>query len=142
MIDICIAAADRLRTQAGSSFTQIGMAAELNALADLPRTAPAAFLIPVGEQATPTELLKKSAQRHTCVFDVLLIVRHAGDASGTRSSAALQALRADVQDALVNWQPATDCGPVQFANGSLADLVDGTTIWQDQFTFDRWVRHD
>lgn len=139
---MCIAAADRLRTETGDSFTQIGMVAELDALESLPRTSPSAFLIPVGEQATPTELLTKSAQRHACAFEVLLVVRHAGDASGTRSAAALQTLRATVQDALVNWQPGADCGPVQFAAGDLADLIDGTTIWRDQFTFDRWVRHD
>lgn len=142
MIDISILAADRLRTLAGSQFALVGTVADFAALADLPRSAPAAYVLPVGEVAEPTEMISRSSQRHQCTFAVLLIVRHAGDAGGGKGAAALQALRTTVQTALVNWTPASDTSAVQFRSGQLAEFIDGTTIWQDDFGVDRWVRHD
>jgi len=139
VIDLCIAVTERLRAQMGSSLAVVGMAAEFAALESMPRQSPALYLLPGGEQAQPTEMLTRSTQRHACTFDVLLLLRNAGDPSGMRSAEALQTLRTGIQSALVNWTPGADCGAIQFAAGELADLIDNTTIWRDQFSFDRWV---
>jgi hypothetical protein len=142
MIDLSIAAADRLRTLAGAQFALVGNVADFEALADMPRSVPAAYLLPLGERAEPSTTLTRNTQRHRCTIGVVLVVRHAGDASGSRSASALQALRLAVQSALLNWTPATDCGALQFAEGQLVEFVDGTTIWRDDFEVERWVRHD
>lgn len=142
MIDACIAIADRLRSQVGEQFATMGMAAEFAALESMPRTSPALYLLPVGETAQPSETLTRNTQRHECAFAVLLLLRHAGDASGMKSAQTLQALRASVQTAIVNWAPGEDCAGIQFVSGELGELMDSTTIWSDQFTFDRWIRHD
>ncbi len=140
MIDLSIAAADRLRAQIGSQLTLVGTLADFAALADLPRSTPAAYVLPVGERAEASPTYGRHTQRHECTFDVLLIVRHAGDASGGKSAAALQTLRLAVQAALVNWTPDADCGAVRFVAGDIADYIDGTTIWRDGFSVERWVQ--
>lgn len=141
MIDLTIAAAARLQAQA-SGFAVIGTAADFEAVANLPRSVPAAYVLPLAEQADPSELIGRSAQKHLCSLGVLLIVRHAGDASGGAAASRLQTLREAVQAALVGWQPAADCGSIGFASGELVDFRDGATVWQDTFTTERWVQRN
>lgn len=141
MIDLSLLATERLREQEGARFAVVGNVADFAALADLPRATPAAYVLPLSEMAEPSKMLTHSTQRHECAFAVLLIVRHAGDASGGKAAEELQTLRAAVQAAWVNWAPQpADCGPVQFRSGQLAEFVKGTTVWQDDFVVDRWVR--
>jgi hypothetical protein len=138
MIDVSFAAADRLRAQLASQFAFIGSVADFAALGDVPRTVPAAYVIPLDEQAEPNNLIGLNGQTHTATIGVVLIVRYAGDASGAKATMALGALRQDVMDTLVGWAPTALDDTVQFSSGTLVELMDGGAVaWRDDFTLRR-----
>lgn len=140
MIDVSFAAVDRLAACVGEQFAFIGSVADFAALGDLPRSLPAAYVIPLDERAEPSDMIGVNAQTHTAMFCVVLIVRHAGDASGAKAALALDALRKAVHDALIGWAPPECFDAVQFVFGSLAELIGGGTIaWRDDFSVRRRI---
>lgn len=145
MIDIVIAAADRLRAQVPQpGLASVVLLADHAAARSVAVQLPAAYVLPVSEHAEPSGTYGLSTQRHACTLRVVLCIRHAGDASGAQAAAALQCLRESVQAALVNWTPDLPdadkaCGALAFAAGELLSFDDSVTMWSDIFSFDRWV---
>lgn len=140
MIDISFSAVDRLVSTCGTLFAHIGNLADFAALSDVPRSVPAAYVIPLGETAEPLDLVGVSAQTHTATLGVVFIVRHAGDATGSKATLALQTLRNAVHNALVGWVPSVNEDALQFASGTLIELMDGGAVaWRDDFTISRRV---
>lgn len=143
MIDITFAAALRLVEQTGDAFRIIGTVADFERLEDLPRSVPAAYVLPLDERAERNEQLSPgSLQRHRCALGVVLFVRHAGDASGERSMSALHDLREAVHAALVGWVPTSgsqSCTPAAFTGGELIEAPAGITVWRDDFEVERYV---
>lgn len=137
MIDVTTAVADRISAQAGTLFAFIGLVATFAAMADLPRSSPAAYVIPLSEDVGENQALSGSVQMHSLTFGVLLIARHAGDASGARATLALQELRDAVHAAIVGWRPDGCATYVAFAGGSLEDADAGVVTWLDSFTVSR-----
>ena len=138
MIDVSFAAADRPRAQLASQFAFIGSVADFAALGDVPRTVPAAYVIPLDERAVPNNTIGLNSQTHTATVGVVLIVRYAGDASGTKATLALGPLRQAVQNALVGWSPTALDDAMQFSSGSLAEFMEGGAVaWRDDFTLRR-----
>lgn len=144
MIDVAFAVRDRIIERCHTLFANVGMIADSARVADITKATPAAYVIPMSEQAGPARDLGASVQLHELAVGVFYIVRQAGDASGERSADAITVLRDAVADALVGWVP--ECGaagsiaPMQFASGSFAGLDDGITSWQDDFTTRRYVQ--
>lgn len=141
MIDVAFAVVERLARLAGHQFAFVGSLADFAALADVPRSVPAAYVIPLEERAGDNEVVGASLQQHTAALGVLLIVRHAGDAGGGRATLALGPLREAVQAALVGWTPPGCHAPLAFAGGQLDELMDGGAVaWRDNFTATRRVQ--
>lgn len=140
MIDITLAACDRLKSDLSDRFAVIGNVADFEAIAGLPRALPAAYVLPLAEAAELSQAIGESVQVHDCTFGVTLIVRHAGDAAGARAIDALGPLRDAVQESLVGWIPDGCMSMVAFGQGSLLDFADGATVWRDDFSVRRQVR--
>lgn len=141
MIDVALAAAARLQTHAADVFRVVGTVADFEALAGMPRSVPAAYVLPLAEQADRSALLGQgSLQLHRCRLGVILFAHHAGDASGAKSVSALHDLREVVQAALVGWTPDNAaCKPASFVAGELIDAAAGTTVWRDEFEVEHYV---
>lgn len=140
MIDITLAACDRLKADLADRFALIGNVADFEAVAGLPRVLPAAYVLPLSESAELSQTVGESCQVHDCTFGVTLIVRHARDAAGARATDALGPLREAVQACLVGWIPDGCMSMVAFGQGSLLDFADGATVWRDDFSVRRQVR--
>lgn len=142
MIDVSYAVVVRMNAQVGSQFSFVGTAADFAALDAVPRSVPAAYVIPLAERAEPADVIGANAQTHTATFGVLFIVRHAGDGSGAKAMLSLHALRRATHDAIVGWVPADCFDVVQFVSGALAELIDGGVVaWRDDFSVRRRVIH-
>jgi hypothetical protein len=140
VIDVTLAACDRLAGALSSRFAVIGNVADFEAIAGLPRALPAAYVLPLIETAGPQTAMGESVQEHECTFGVTIVVRHAGDASGARAVNALGPLRDAVSGVLTGWQPPDCMSLVAFVSGQLVDFQDGATIWRDDFAVKRLVR--
>jgi hypothetical protein len=138
VIDVTFMARERLLNAARHVLPVIGLVAAFSALEDLPKTMPAAYLVPLGEQPEPSDALQGTVQIVRATFGVVLLVKHAGDASGAKATQALQDLRLMVQATLLGWQPvpATDMF-VEFAGGGLLALDNGAVVWRDDFSVRR-----
>jgi len=141
MIDVSFAVAARLIARVSEPFAFIGTLADLAALADVPRSTPCAYVVPLDEQAAQSETIGSSVQLHEASIGVLIVARHAGDASGARGSAVLHDLRQAVHGAIVGWSPPECHSRLAFTRGSLDDtLPGGTVIWRDEFVVSRLVQ--
>ena len=141
MIDVSLAVLQRLVAVCGPQFAFVGGLADFAALADMPRSVPAAYVIPMDERAEPNEVYGASVQHHTLTMGVVLIVRYAGDASGMRATLALADLREAVHTALVGWAPPGCNDYLQYQGGTLVELMEGGAVaWRDDFTAQRRVQ--
>ena len=138
MIDITLLARERLLDRCRHLLPVIGLAAAYAALAALPKTMPAAYVLPLGETGGASDANEGTVQFDRCTFGVVLMVQHAGDLAGAKATAALQQLRVAVQAVLVGWQPVptTDL-PLEFAGGALLSSADSAVIWRDDFSLQR-----
>lgn len=140
MIDVALAAAARLQTHAADVFRVVGTVADFEALAGMPRSVPAAYVLPLSEHASRNgQVTPGTMQLHRCTIGVLLFAHHAGDASGAKSVTALHDLRQAVQAALVGWCADAASKPTVFAGGELVDATAGTSLWRDDFEVERVV---
>lgn len=141
MIDIAIAAAARLQDSTGDLFRIVGTVADYESLSGMPRSVPAAYVLPLAEQADRNALVGPgSLQLHHCRLGVILFTHHAGDASGAKGVSALHDLREAVCGALVGWTPdISTCRPAAFVGGELIDAAAGTTVWRDEFEVEHYV---
>lgn len=141
MIDVSFAIVERLAATLSERFAFIGSVADFAALADVPRSLPAAYVIPLDESADQNGVYGASVQEHRARVGVLIVLRHAGDATGARATLALGPLREAVQAALVGWTAPGCHAPLAFASGSLAELLDGGALaWRDDFIASRRVQ--
>lgn len=143
MIDVSYAVVVRMNAQVGSQFSFIGTVADFAALDNVPRTVPAAYVIPQTERAEPADVIGANAQTHTAIFSVLFLVRHAGDGSGAKVMLSLDTLRRATHDAIVGWVPPDCFDVVQFVSGALdGELIGGGVVaWRDDFSVRRRVTH-
>lgn len=142
MIDVVQAFAERLEQQCGHLFAKVGQIADFEAMQDMPRLVPVAYVLPRGESASASASIKgSSTQEHTLGIQVVYITRHAGDPTGAKAVTALHPLREAVHDSLVGWVPPNCSGHrVDFQSGQLAGVEAGTSVWQDDFQVRRLVR--
>jgi hypothetical protein len=123
----------RLRAQTGTTFRNIGSAAELQAaIATGTPAAPSAYVIPLEESGGEPYLVSGTAQRVTQVFGVLLVLRSARDgAKGGGVIDDLDTLRSAVQAALHGWQIGDAYEPCTFQRGELSSFEAGAMSWLD-----------
>lgn len=138
MIELSFAFTERLISHAPDGmFRIVGTVAAFAALEALPRTMPAAYIVPLAHEAGGNDALGSVAQLQTLTLGVVLMVKHAGDASGEKATLQLQTLRDLVAKAFIGWRPPGADTFAQFIGGSLQETDAGTVVWRDDFTVQR-----
>ena len=102
---------------------------------------PAAFVIPLAEQANPnTSATTLVSQRVNQQFGVILAVTNLRDATGEKALVDLAAVRQQVFAALSGWIPPGERSAMEFTGGQLQDMSDQVLWWQDDFNLDTYLR--
>jgi hypothetical protein len=124
------------RTQGAMEF------ASLVAQGTLPAFSPAAFVLPLGRNGgARTAIANAFTQVLDTTFAVVLVLRSAGDASGQRSSGALNELIEALLACLPGWKPTESIGVVAFLRDRLIDVAAGAVFYQLDFTTQRQLRN-
>lgn len=131
---------NRLRSRI-SSLREIGAAAGLEAAMRGNLVAPAAYVMPLAESATPIDDTGDLHELQTSLFGVVLVVETL-DATGGPALLDLAAARLAVKQALVGWVPDTDTGePVLFVGGEIVQFAgDGRLWWSDEYRLTSYFR--
>jgi hypothetical protein len=141
VIDLVEAVAQHLREAVPEFGGRVQDAAELAVLIErgiLPQVTPAAFVLPLGEDAEPSAVATMFIrQRITEQVAVLLVFRHAGDVTGGRGRAGLEPLKGMTRNALVGWPPHPLLDPIEYRRGRLQGLRGGAVFYQMDFVT-RW----
>lgn len=124
--------------QAASLRRVLGVA-DLAGAKSAPAQAPAAFVVPLGEQADAPADVLPARQRITHRFGVLLYL-FAARPRADDWDAGLAAVRREVRALLAGWAPAADAGAVRYAGGRLVAAEAGAIWWQDEFSYDTWTQ--
>lgn len=124
----------RLTAQA-PTFKTVAGAAEFAALKNGPpkERQPAAYVIPIADQAGANKLVNGVRQQVASRFGVVLALGNLGDPRGEAASKAIETTRAAVRAALIGWSPTAGDDPVTFAQGRMIGIQDGVVWWQDEF---------
>jgi hypothetical protein len=142
-IDLVGVVAARLKAQVTALQNRVDDAAELAVLIQqkrLPQRVPAAFVLPIGEDAEPAgDHTGLSVQRITDVVAIVLMERKQGDASGAEALAKTVPLRDQVRDAIAGWSPNASpyYEPMQFRRGRMVTMNEGAVFYQLDFST-RW----
>lgn len=124
---------ERLREQV-SDLRQVAGAAALAAAQEDLRSTPAAYVIPLAEQAARNALIGGAHSQQIAVhFGVVLAARQLRDARGQAGHEELERLRSAVKDALIGWAPDEDHDPIEIVRGQLLALTDAILWWQDEY---------
>jgi hypothetical protein len=133
-VDLMAVVVQHLRT-ALPELRAVGGSADLDAALEGAVALPAAFVLPLLEQARPLKLLGLAAQRVTVTFGVLHVLSNRRDARGAAALTDLHTHRRALRAALLGWVPDAETGePVTFEGGRLMRLDDeGRLWWMDEF---------
>ena len=105
---------------------QFQTAAESN-----PAATPCAFVIPLEETPTPSEVEGIVIQRVVAAVGIVLVVRNVSDPKGEAAHVDLELLRKDVKDLLLGWQPTDALEPLERGHSGLLAFRNGHMWWQD-----------
>lgn len=108
-------------------------AAELAAVKENSQRTPAAWVIPVADDAGNNVLLNAVSQRITERIGVVFAVRNVSDKRGETAHNALRTIRRAVKDTLIGWLPDPDEDEVVFSRGRLIDFSNRVIWWQDEY---------
>jgi len=121
-------------------FYTIEGAIELSAITDTPQR-PAAFVVPMIDTAqrsgTGTQVVRQLVAE---TIGVVMMIRSRNDKYGGRQLDLVNTVRADVQTALLGWQPSPNHEPFEFDRGRLQDWKDGVVMWLDQYRTEKQIR--
>lgn len=111
-------------------------AAEFAAISGRVTTHPAAWVIPLGDNAGENRFGAgmATAQRVDTTFGVVLVVGDVSDQQGGAVVEQLTALRRDVRDALLGWYPDEATQPLVYSGGDALKFEAGLIWWQDTYS--------
>lgn len=98
-----------------------------------PVALPAAYVLPLAEQAGDNQRVNELHQRVSAQIGVVIVAQGVADNHGRQAVADLAALRLAVRDRILGWPPASEFEPFIFAGGELLAAEGGTVWWQDSF---------
>lgn len=130
----------RLRERAAKVLRFVGGAVDLAAAQDDIKQVPAAFVLPMSEEAGQNEIIGGVQQAVRMRFAVMVAIRNVADPRGEAAIDELVAARSAVLDALINWLPAGATQPIEFGGGQVAAVTDRYLWWQDEFTTNTYLR--
>lgn len=118
-----------IQTAGLDEFRKVATAANFAAARDDMKQAPAAYVLPMNDVASPNQLgggaiLQPVKER----FGVALAVSNLRDPSGVAAQAEFERLRRLVIDALLGFVPGTDYEPIEYAGGALL-VIDASVLW-------------
>ncbi|MEW6314132.1 MAG: hypothetical protein AB1513_08860 [Pseudomonadota bacterium] len=120
----------------------VGVAADFAAAAkSVPIKMPAAYVLPVREQAARNQMANAVSQRVTVAFAVILAVSNLRDARGGQAALDLESVRNVVKTRLIGWEPSVDHDLVTYNGGRLLELGDGVLWWWDEFSTAEYMRY-
>jgi hypothetical protein len=129
----------RLRAQL-TGFVLIAGSADADAARAHAPATPAAYVIPLAENASGSRLLSVHEQRLEQEFGVVLVVANLRDATGAAAAVELHTRRLAVRSALLGWVPDTTTGePVEFTGGALLEFREQRVWWQDEFRLKAYI---
>lgn len=126
-----------LNTGGVKEFVKVAGAADFTAakddLAKL-KIKRAAYVIPLGDKASPSDLLGDSVEQHVSeMFGVVLAIENKRDLRGDAVNADLESKRDKVIQALIGFVPDVGYDPVNYGGGVLLALDKDITWWRLQF---------
>jgi len=131
----------RLKAMA-TGLRQVGGTADLDAAIDGAPATPAAYVMPLTDDAQPSATTQVLRQTVLHRFAVVLVVNNRRDANGAAALSDLKPLRAALKTSLLGWVPdATTGEAVQYGAGRLLRLdANGRLWWSDEFVYQTYLR--
>jgi hypothetical protein len=126
----------RLQAQmTGQGWVELAGVADLDsAIESVTPVAPAAYVMPLGEQASESPRLMQQRQTVRQRFGVVIVVSSYQDATGEAANADLSIRRKQVRDALLGYSPSATSTPCAFASGRLLQFGGGRLWWVDEYS--------
>lgn len=121
--------AERLRAEV-PALRHVGGAAEFVAAVDHVPAVPAAFVLPLREDALDSPFMDGFVQQVVgCEFVVMLVARDLSDAAGGAAVQALAPLRKAVAAALLGWTPTGAEAGVEYRGGAFQAFDEDNNLW-------------
>lgn len=95
---------------------------------------PAAYVIPLDDDAGPIESQNGRRQLITDGVAVVVVVSNIADERGQGSITSVRALRAELWAALLGWAPAATYGPLSYDGGQLITIDRSRLYYQFEFS--------
>lgn len=129
----------RLRAEL-AGWAQVGDAADLAAIDDMPIVPPAVFLVLLSDAPSTPGALGDFTQRVVGRFGAVIVVSNLADTHGAAASSELVTRRRQVRDALAGWSPSHALGQSVRGPGSLLKFADGLLWWIDEYATEWYER--
>ena len=125
----------RLRQACPSFASRVAGAAEFSALPPSAKVAlPAAFVIPMDDQAGDQESGNRYRQSITDRIAVVVVLDNSEDRRGQASSASVHALRAELWQALLLWPPGSEYDGLVYEGGRGLQMDAARLYYQFEFS--------
>lgn len=125
---------DRLDGNADLLRRVEGAASLVAAMSSKVPVAPAAFIVPASDSASPNTLAAGAVdQNNTARFGVVIAVRNVADKTGKKAGDDLTPIRNEVAEQLMGWRPSSTFKSITYVTGRLQGFTDGVMWWQDTY---------
>lgn len=125
----------RIRQSCPSFSERVAGAAEFAALGPNAKVGlPAAFVIPLDDQAGEQESMNRYRQKLTDRVAVVVVLDNSADRRGQAAAAGVHALRAELWRALLLWPPGEEYDGLMYEGGQGLDLNPAHLYYQFEFS--------
>lgn len=102
---------------------------------------PAAYVVPLREDASDNESVNSYYQTITNTFGVIVLVDNAADIRGQGATARLDSLRPELFKALLSWhqEPKDEFSEIVYQGGSLLYMDDARLSFQFEFSYETYL---
>ncbi|MGJ8619613.1 MAG: phage tail terminator protein [Methylophilaceae bacterium] len=129
---------EALKTRTTAIFgDRVAAAAEFVGLEeDVHLALPAAFVIPLGDDAEPNNSENGYSQLVGDKFAVVVMLSNTADSLSKSSVAQVQPIRNALCKALLSWKPDAEHGPIEYAGSELLEVNRAHFYYQYEFSAD------
>lgn len=114
--------------------------AALTASGELPDATPAAFVVPLGFNASPRASATAHVQATYETIGVILVASYPGDATAARAMPDVADLVNRIAALIAGWAPEGSIDNFDVTRGRLIDIRQGTVFYQIDFTIQGTLR--
>lgn len=102
---------------------------------------PAAYVVPLREDASENQSATSYYQTITNTFGVIVLVSNVADVRGQGATASLHTIRPELFKALLSWQqePRDEHSEIVYEGGSLLYMDDARLAFQFEFSFETYL---